>query len=145
MRFATQKLGVIRQCKQPVVILRRRRCTTLASTNCNHGFSISQPQGDRDFANCLARTTVRISSQLRRFGDKVLASQVSVSESENQRRLWNLDENKIFFIFPRLLTSKKIFIRIGRGTSYCKVNYARTRLRALVGGAKFLNFLYGWV
>lgn len=35
-------------------------CGAFACTNCNHGFSISQPQGDRDSANCLALVRCRI-------------------------------------------------------------------------------------
>lgn len=83
----TQKLGRTRM--QAACSHVTATYTTLASTNCNHGFSISQPQGDRDFANCLARAIGRISSrlQLQRFGDKVSALRVGVSESENRTRL----------------------------------------------------------
>lgn len=84
-------------------------CTILARTNCNHGFSISHPQGDRDFANCLARATVRISSRLRlqRFGDKVSVSRVSVSESENRTRLWSLDKIRFSLFFFGSLSWRK--------------------------------------
>ena len=40
---------IVRQCEQPLAT----SCGVFARTNCNHGFSISQPQGDRDSANCL--------------------------------------------------------------------------------------------
>lgn len=104
----TQKLGRTRM--QAACSHVTATYTTLASTNCNHGFSISQPQGDRDFANCLARALiVRISSRLRlqRFGDKVSALRVGVSESENRTRLWSLDKIRFSLFFFGFLPRRK--------------------------------------
>lgn len=96
-------------------------CGVLARANCNHGFSISQPQGDRDSANCLALPfEFPLVVDYERFVDKVSASRVSVCRSENRTRLY---ENET--IFSRLSSprQKNSLVRIGRGASHCEVNY----------------------
>lgn len=118
-------------------------CGVLARANCNHGFSISQPQGDRDSANCLALSfefPLRLVVVDERFVDRVLASRVSVCRSENRTR--ESERAKQDFLDFLRFDKKKIPIRVGRDASYCEINYAGTRSfrRFIANVLKFFFF-----
>lgn len=86
---------IARQCEQSLATT----CGVFARANCNHGFSISQPQGDRDSANCLVLPFEFPLVDYERFVDIEFQLRVSVCGSENRTRPWELERDKIFFIF----------------------------------------------